>query len=155
MRHQLSSAMPETPPPPGPKASRRSLVEGLATWSMRHRKTVVIGWLVLIAIVFVAGRMAGTSTVPSNDAGQSGVAESMLQRLNVSQPPSEAVLIEARGGGTFRTDPQFRQATADVVRALAALPKSTASDIQSPSTGGSGGRRPGQYGPRYVQCHRG
>ncbi|HEY7325761.1 MAG TPA: MMPL family transporter [Streptosporangiaceae bacterium] len=113
-------------------------MERVAAWSMRHRKTVVIGWLVVIAIVFVGGHLAGTSNVPSNDPGQSGVAEATLQRLGVSQPPSESVLIQARGGGgTFRTDPQLRQATADVVRALAALPKSTASDIQSPATNNS------------------
>src|SRR5215469_8621472 len=145
MRHEFSSALPETPPPPRLKARRRNLVEGVATWSMRHRKTVVIGWLVIIAVVFVAGHMAGTSTVPSNDPGQSGVAESTLQRLHVSQPPSEGVLIQERsGGGTFRTDLQLRQATQSVVSALAALPKSTASDIQSPLGGGSGGRPPGQ-----------
>lgn len=134
MRQEFSSATPQTGEPP-PRTSRRSLVEGLATWSMRHRKTVVIGWLVVVAIVFVVGRLAGTSNVPSNDPGQSGVAESTLQRLHVTQPPSEAVLIQSRsGGGTFRTDPQFRRATIAVVRALAALPNSTASTIQSPIT---------------------
>src|SRR5215469_7270838 len=137
MRHHFSSALPETEPPPHPDASRR-LVERVASWSMRHRKTVVIGWLVIIAIVFVAGHMAGTSTVPSNDPGQSGVAESTLQRLHVSQPPSEGVLIQERSGGsTFRTDLQLRQATQSVVSALAALPRSTASDIRSPATSSS------------------
>ena len=133
MRHEFSSAMPEPSPPTGPDGRPR-LVERVATWSMRHRKAVVIGWLVAIAIAFLAGRLAGTSTVPTNDPGPSGVAEATLERLHVSQPPSEAVLIQARGGGTFRTDPQLRQATGDVVRALAALPPSTASDIQSPAT---------------------
>jgi RND superfamily putative drug exporter len=110
-------------------------MERVATWSMRHRKTVVIGWLVVIAIVFVAGHLAGGSTVPSNDPGQSGAAESTLERLNVSQPPSEAVLITERGsGGTFRTDPRLRQATQAVASALSALPRSTASDIQSAAT---------------------
>src|SRR5215469_1897954 len=143
MRHQLSSALPETGPPPNPEASRR-LVERVAIWSMRHRKTVVIGWLVVIAVVFVAGHMAGTSAVPSNDPGQSGVAEATLERLHVSQPPSEGVLIQARG--SVRTDPQLRRATGDVVRAMSALPYSTASAIRSPFGGGSGGRPPGQLG---------
>ena len=42
MRQQLSSAMPQTDPPPNPVASRPSLVERVAGWSMRYRKTVVI-----------------------------------------------------------------------------------------------------------------
>jgi putative drug exporter of the RND superfamily len=135
MRHEFNSALPETDPPPGKETRGRSLVERVATWSIRYRKTVVIGWLVVVAIVFIVGHLAGTSNVPSNDPGQSGVAEATLQRLNVSQPPSESVLIQERAhGGTFRTDPQLRQATAGVVQALAALPKSTASDIQSPAT---------------------
>jgi RND superfamily putative drug exporter len=141
MRHQFGSAMPPSGgyPPTAPHtelraASHNTLVERVATWSMRHRKAVVTGWLVAIAIVFVAGHLVGTSTAQSNDPGQSGVAEATLQRLRISQPPSEGVLIQARGGGTSRTDPQLRQATGDVVRALSALPRSTASDIQSPAT---------------------
>jgi RND superfamily putative drug exporter len=135
MRHELSSALPETDPPPGKEPRHRSLVERVATWSIRYRKTVVIGWLVVIAIVFIVGHLAGTSNVPSNDPGQSGVAEATLQRLNVSQPPSESVLIQERASsGTFSSDPRLRQATTDVGKALAALPKSTASDIQSPAT---------------------
>jgi putative drug exporter of the RND superfamily len=136
MRREFSSASPDTVPSTGPDGRPR-LVERVASWSMRHRKTVVIGWLLAIAIVFIAGHLAGTSTVPSNDPGQSGVAEATLERLHVSQPPSEGVLIQARGGGTFRTDSQLRRATADVVHALASLPPSTASDIQSPSTSSS------------------
>src|SRR5215469_5979497 len=138
MRHQLSSAMPETGLQPDPQrvsgASRR-LVERVATWSMRHRKTVVIGWLSAVATVFVVGHVAGTSSVPSNDPGQSGIAEATLQRLHVSQPPSESVLIQSRSkADTFGTDAALRQATQNVVEALAALPRSTATDIQSPFT---------------------
>jgi putative drug exporter of the RND superfamily len=136
MRQSHSSVLPDnstdyhehrraTPPKRGP------LVERIAGWSVRHRKTAVLGWLVLVVIVFAAGHMAGDSNVPSNDPGQSGVAEATLERLNVSPPPAEAVLIQPRGSGTFRTDPQMRQATAQVVSALGKLPRSTASDIRS------------------------
>ena len=114
---------------------RRPLVERIVGWSARHRKTAVFGWLGLVAIVFVIGQFMSASTVPSNDPGQSGVAEATLERLHASPPPAESVLVQSRGtSGTFRTDPQLRQATQAVVRALAALPRSTASDIQSPDT---------------------
>ena len=138
MSHEFRTAMPEIGPPPDrkqPARARPGIVESVAAWSMRHRKTVVIGWLVAVAIVFLVGTRAGTSNVPSYDAGQSGVAEQTLQRLNVSQPPSEAVLIQPRhAGGTFGTDPQLQEATQAVVSALALLPRSTASHIQSPVT---------------------
>ncbi len=137
MRPSLSSVLPDTGT--DHHEHRRAgtqkkgpLVERIAGWSVRHRKITVLGWLALVAIVFVVGNMAGSSSVPSNDPGQSGVAEATLQRLNVSPPPAEAVLIQARDkGASYRTDPQLRQATAQVLSALARLPRSTASDIRS------------------------
>jgi RND superfamily putative drug exporter len=116
------------------------VVERVATWSARHRKTAVFGWLAMVAIIFVVGQMIGTSNVPSNDPGQSGVAERALQKLHdTGPPPAEGVLVQARTGtATFRTDPQLRHATAAVVTALGALPRSTASDIRSPLGQGNG-----------------
>jgi putative drug exporter of the RND superfamily len=71
--------------------------------------------------------------VPQYDPGQSGVAERALARLHDNgPPPAEDVLIQARGSGTFGSNPQLRQATRQVVSALSRLPKSTASDVRSP-----------------------
>ena len=145
MRHSQSSVLPETGS--GRESTRRRrrkpvsrpLVERIAGWSARHRKTAVFGWLALVAIVFVAGQSIAAKNVPQYDPGQSGVAERTLARLNDNgPPPSEDVLIQARGLGTFRSDPQLRQATRQVVSALSSLPRSTASVIRSPlSQGGS------------------
>jgi putative drug exporter of the RND superfamily len=144
MRQPHSSVLPDTrtdyhehrraaPPKKGP------LVERIAGWSVRHRKTAVFGWLAMVAIVFAAGHMAGVSTVPANDAGQSGAAEATLQRLNASPPPAEAVLIQPRAAGaSYASDPQVRQATRRVVTALDRLPRSTASEILSPLSPGGG-----------------
>jgi putative drug exporter of the RND superfamily len=109
------------------------VVERIAGWSARHRLVAVLGWLVLVAGVFVAGSMAGASSVPSYDPGQSGIAEKILNNLNdTGPPPAEAVLLQARDGAAFAADPELRQATARVTRALQALPRSTASGIESP-----------------------
>jgi putative drug exporter of the RND superfamily len=142
MSHSLSSALSKTGQdpghPPGSRArARPPVVERIAGWSVRHRKTAVLGWLVLVVAVFVVGQHMGASTVNSYDPGQSGQAEQTLNRLHVkSSPPAESVLIQSRGGGTFATDPQLRQATRQVVTALRGLPSSTASDIQSPLSPG-------------------
>ena len=62
MRQPSSSVLPETgsardaAPPRAPAAS--AVVERIAGWSARHRKTAVLGWLVLVAAVFMAGHMA-------------------------------------------------------------------------------------------------
>ncbi len=117
---------------------RTPVVERIAGWSARHRKTAVFGWLALVAIVFVAGQALGTKSLPGYDAGQSGQAEQALHRLGLVAPAVEDVLIQARGPGhTFAGDPAMRQAADQVTRALAALPRA-ATDIRSPL--GAGGR---------------
>jgi RND superfamily putative drug exporter len=119
--------------PPGHGGPGRPVIERIAGWSARHRLIAVLGWLVLVTGVFVAGGMAGTSNVQSYDPGQSGTAEKILNNLDHNgPPPAEAVLLQARGGATFAADPQLRQATAQLTRALQALPRSAASAVKSP-----------------------
>jgi RND superfamily putative drug exporter len=138
MRQPSSSVLPETgsarDDPPRPRAP---IVERIASWSARHRKTAVLGWLVLVAAVVIGGHMLPAKNVPSNDPGQSGQAEQTLQRLGVVSPPQEFVLIQSRGAGRIGTDPQMRHAVRQVVTALSALPHS-ARDIASPLDPGHG-----------------
>jgi putative drug exporter of the RND superfamily len=152
MRRAPSSAFPQTvpvrrepdhsgAPPHRPPDGRRPVVERIAGWSSRHRKTAVFGWLLLVAVIFVLGQALGTKSVPSYDPGQSGQAERTLNHLtgNYQTPPIESVLIQARAAGkTAAADPVMGQAAHQVVAALAALPASAA-DIQSPfGPGGHG-----------------
>jgi len=114
------------------------LVERVAGWSARHRKSAVFGWLVLVAVVFAAGQAVGSKSLPSYDAGQSGQAEQALHRLGVAAPAVEDVLIQARAPGeTFGNDPAMRQAAQQVAGALSRLPHAAAG-IGSPlGPGGS------------------
>jgi putative drug exporter of the RND superfamily len=138
------------PPPPGgggqePARSRAGLTERVAGWSVRHRKTAVFGWLLLVAVLFAAGQVLGSKHLPLYDAGQSGQAERTLNQVAPAQynAYSETVLIQATApGATFATDPAMRTAAAQVAAALAALPKD-ATGIRTPlSSGGqaSGGQ---------------
>ena len=139
MRQLSSSVLPETGSSrEQPRRSRAPVVERVAGWSARHRKTAVLGWLVLVAAVFIAGQMLSAKNLPSNDAGQSGQAEQTLQRLGVATAPQENVLIQSRGTGRLGSDPQMRQAVRQVVTALSALPHS-ARDIVSPLSPGHAG----------------
>jgi RND superfamily putative drug exporter len=139
MQRSSAIAPPEQaglhPPRPRP---RPPVVERIAGWSARHRKTAVLGWLFLVAAVFVGGQMLPAKNVQNYDAGQSGQAERTLNRLNVpSSPPAENVLIQARAPGrTFAADPEMRQATQQVAVALRGLPRSAA-DIRSPLSSGA------------------
>ena len=122
---------------PEPPRSRGPIVERIAGWSARHRKTALFGWLLLVAGAVVIGGMLGTKNLNSYDPGQSGQAERVLARPGVVQPDSETVLVQARAaaGHTVAGDPEIRQAIRQVTAALAAMPK-VAADIRSPLTPG-------------------
>jgi putative drug exporter of the RND superfamily len=122
------------PLPGDGRAERPNLTERIAGWSAGHRKTVVIGWLLLVAAVFVGGQALGPRNVPSYDAGQSGQAERVLDQFSPAQRNGspETVLIQAKTpGAAFAADPAMRQAASQVAAALAAQP-GYAKDIRTP-----------------------
>ena len=125
---------------------RRPVVERIAGWSSRHRKTAVFGWLLLVAALFMTAQAVGTKNLPSYDPGQAGQAERALHQAAPGYYGSaaEVVLIQARApGNTFAGDASMRQAARQLVTALAALPRSAAG-IGSPltPTARHGGSRP-------------
>jgi RND superfamily putative drug exporter len=122
--------------------SPRPIVERVAGWSVRHRKVVVIGWLLLIVAAFGVGQHLGTSNTNSYDPGQAGRAERMLNSAAVQQSDAESVLIQGRSAAqTFAHDLELRVAARQVVAALERLP-AAAADIRSPFTT-AGGQRSG------------
>src|SRR6516162_5953790 len=127
----LYSLRPSSPPSGPP---RGLLVERVAGWSARHRKTAVSGWLLLVVAAVMIGQQLGTKNLPSYDPGQAGQAERVMSLPVVQQPDGEAVLIQGRSAGqTYASDPEIRQAVRQVVAALRALPHA-ATDIKSPLT---------------------
>src|SRR6516162_6328857 len=143
MRQPRTSALPISPPaeahdpPPGHHA-RPNLTERVAGWSARHRKTAVFGWLLLVAAIFMAGQALGAKNLPQYDAGQSGQAGRVLNRVTPAQynKYAETVLIQATApGATFATDPAMRRAVSQVAASLAALP-GYATGITTPLSAG-------------------
>jgi putative drug exporter of the RND superfamily len=117
---------------------RAPVVERIAGWSARHRKTALFGWLLLVAGAVMISSMLGTKNLNSYDPGQAGRAERVLSRPGVVQPASETVLIQARSGtATVASDPEIRRAIRQVTAALGAMPK-VATGIQSPLAAGGG-----------------
>ena len=116
----------------------RPVTERIACWSARHAVLALVAWLVMVGAAVLAGHLFGTQSQPQYDPGPSGTAERMLDRLHVVTPPSESVIIRARTAGQrYASDPAMRQATADVVAGLRAMP-GTAAQIRSPlGPGGS------------------
>jgi putative drug exporter of the RND superfamily len=123
---------PGTTKAPGPAGAGGPLVERVAGWSVRHRKTAVFGWLLLVAVAVLVGNMLGTKNLNSYDPGEAGRAERVLSQAGVVQRPVETVLIRARTGGLpVVRDPEVRQAIAQVATALHGVPKA-AINIQTP-----------------------
>ena len=116
------------------------MVERVAGWSVRHRKTAVFGWLLLVVAAVVIGQRLGTQNLNSYDPGQAGRAERILAEPVVQQPDSESVLVQGRSASqTYGHDPEIREAVRQLVAALRSVPRSAA-DIQSPLTSqGRGG----------------
>jgi RND superfamily putative drug exporter len=133
------------------RPARAPIVERVAGWSARHKKTAVFGWLLLVVAAVVIGQRFGTDNLNSYDPGQAGQAERVLDRPVVQQPDSESVLVQGRiAGQTYGNDPEIRQAVREVVAALRALPKSAAG-IQSPlSHPGLISAGPGGHGSALV-----
>jgi len=99
MSRLQSTVRHEAPPihaSPPHRRTRPPVVEAIAGWSARHRKTAVFGWLALVAVAYMIGPLLGTPNLPQNDGGQAGQAEQTLQHLGVTGPSVEAVLIQAR-----------------------------------------------------------
>src|SRR6202161_2763521 len=139
MSRPQSAAWYEAPPlpiNPPRRSARRPAVEAIASGSPRRRKTVLFGWLALVAVAYLIGQLLGAPSLPQNDLGQAVQAEQTLQHLGVATPSSEEVLIQARTpGATFATDPAMRQAVRQVVAALSRL-SGAAAGISSPLSPG-------------------
>jgi RND superfamily putative drug exporter len=126
-------------PEPPPGRARGPVVERIAGWSARHRKTALLGWLLLVVGAVAISGMLGTKNLNNSDPGQAGQAERVLARPGVVQRPLETVLIQARASGrTVANDPELRQAARQVAAALTAVP-AAAIDVRSPLTPGAHG----------------
>ena len=117
----------ETPPH---RAVRKPAVERVAGWSVRHRKTAVIGWLLLIVAAVFGGHAVTSAKVHSYDPGEAGRAERVLDGPGIVKHATENVLIKD-ANGTWDTDPAMRAAAQQVVASLHSVPRA-ATDIQSP-----------------------
>jgi putative drug exporter of the RND superfamily len=140
MRQSFGSVLPEIDPgdqdhPRRPP--RAPAVERIAGWSVRHKKTAVFGWLLLVAAVFAVGQLMGSRNLPGYDPGQAGQAERALQQADPNYGfAAESVLIQARAPGeTFARSAMMQQAAAEVVASLRRLPMD-AGNIRSPLSPG-------------------
>jgi RND superfamily putative drug exporter len=81
----------------GRHAPPSSFAARLGGWSVRHRKTAIIGWLLFLVAVTMIGGIAGQTEMKSyeNGAGDSVRAERILADAGIKHPAGEMVIVHS------------------------------------------------------------
>jgi uncharacterized membrane protein YdfJ with MMPL/SSD domain len=96
----------------------------MGSWSARHWKTAVFGWLAAVIVLFAFGNMVvGFKQLDINDAGvgQSHKADQVLKKaFPERRPQMEFTLVQS--ASRTADDPAFRSTVADVIGAVKSSP---------------------------------
>jgi uncharacterized membrane protein YdfJ with MMPL/SSD domain len=98
-------------------------------WSVRHRWTALIGWLVFVGVAIMVGSLSGQQQMTNDEyaAGDSATAIRILVEAGLSTPAGEMILVTS---DQPVTDPAPRAAVADLATQLASTESVTA--VQEP-----------------------
>src|SRR6266511_3734513 len=110
-------------------------METLARWMLRHRRVVVVLWVVAVAAIWGLGRLvpAHYSFGDSLPNTESRAAADLLQREFPGQPGEVDTIVWKVDSGSVR-DPQVRQRMRQMLSAVRDLPHVTG--VQSPYDAG-------------------
>jgi RND superfamily putative drug exporter len=92
----------------------------MGSWSTRHRKKAIFGWLLFAVIATVIGSSLGTKQITDAEGtnGSSAKAEQILAVSGLTHAASENVLVQTKDGKP--DDAALRAASKDVVNAITA-----------------------------------
>jgi RND superfamily putative drug exporter len=130
----IQDGPPEQPPPSAhhnpmeicEKQMQRAMnIAGrMGSWSARHWKTAVFGWLACVIVFFAFGNtVIGFKQIDINDAGvgQSHKADQILKKaFPERRPQTEFVLVQSAKLTAF--DPAFRSTVTDVIDSVKSSP---------------------------------
>ncbi|MDX3731168.1 MMPL family transporter [Streptomyces caniscabiei] len=111
-------------------------VRGIAAraggWSARHRWAAVGVWLLFVVLTMGIGSAMGSVEVKDSDQlkGETSAAAHIVEEAGIEEPAGETVLVQAKDDATRATDPAFRAAVADVMKAVERTGK--VADVTSP-----------------------
>lgn len=129
---------------------RTTTIAGRAgRWSAEHWKTALLGWVVFCVVAVVLGGAAGTVDLKQSDIGSGDTkrAQTMLDSAGFHTKANESVLVQTRTGSV--SDPAFRAAVTDVVRAVEGVP--VVRDVRSPLDPRNAGQISGDRRSALVQ----
>ncbi|ULR54200.1 MMPL family transporter [Streptomyces deccanensis] len=111
-------------------------VRGIAAraggWSARHRWAAVGIWLLFVVLTMGIGSAMGSVEVKDSDQlkGETSAAAHIVEEAGIEEPAGETVLVQAKDDAARATDPAFRAAVADVMKAVERTGK--VADVTSP-----------------------
>lgn len=84
---------------------RQNLAARIGVWSAHHRKTAVIGWLLLVVLAAALGGASGLVEMSDSEsgAGDSAKAEKILDEAGIDDPAGELVMVSSPAAGGWRT----------------------------------------------------
>src|SRR5687768_1574028 len=82
---------------------RKSLAARAGSWSARHKKTAIFGWIAFVIAAFAIGNAVGMKQLEDADkgSGDSRAAERVIEDKFV-QTADEQVLVQAKDGNVLR-----------------------------------------------------
>src|SRR4051812_3718823 len=92
-RESESRPMPAT-------SSNRSIAARAGSWSARHKKTAIFGWIAFVLASLALGGAIGTKELKDTDtgAGDSGRADKIIDREFPSHS-EESILVQSKDAG--------------------------------------------------------
>jgi uncharacterized membrane protein YdfJ with MMPL/SSD domain len=107
----------------------------MGSWSARHRKKAIIGWLLLVVGAMLIGSSAGTKQITNAEGsnGQTAKAERVLAAAGFTHSASENVLVQTKNGQP--DDAALRAAVGQVVSAVKGT--DLVANVHSPLDAGS------------------
>jgi len=100
----------------------RGIAARLGSWSARHKKSVLAGWFVFVALAMMVSSVVPANTLTKADqfTGESGRAEKTLES-SFPKPATELVLVHS---GTLTADaPAFKRGVTQLTASFAGLPQ--------------------------------
>jgi RND superfamily putative drug exporter len=108
---------------------RKNLTARAASWSARHRRIAILGWMAFVVTAIVLGSAIGTKHISTDNEGVGDSARAdRIINAKFPQYSGEQVLIQSKKL-TVR-DPAFQAAVRDVVKRVSAT--GTVQDTRSP-----------------------
>ncbi|MGW6914156.1 MMPL family transporter [Kitasatospora sp. NPDC054939] len=106
------------------------MAAAMGSWSARHRKTAVFGWLLFVVLATVLGGMHGSTQIKEHEQmpGEVSRAAKILDEAGLKSPAAETVLVQST---TLTADSAaFRTVVGQVTAAVDGTGRAT--DIRSP-----------------------